>query len=311
MNSVICFISAFHFFKLIQRKKFIKRKTRLLIYIGTIMPLGDYLLRLIRGDLWFFSGELIFHSFFFQSLFWTVIAFLYWVYAKDFKKALRAYFPLVGLLFYALFTFFSTEHLNFLSPFLNTTANIDWVNAGYIIPLIIVGLLWITKKWSELSTSAISKLSLLSLAMFMILVGFIRGNVVRDLVDDLRLAETISITPANSLQTEWNVVAYKDRRYFIGRYHFVQGWLGKIKEESAFDDFQISQNILRDPSIRGLYFNAFKNPVIKTELQNETISITISELIPSIEFLWVKEVQMVKNRSGRIMDLNVSYGSVY
>ncbi len=311
MNIVICFISAFHFFKLIQRKKFIQRNTRFLIYIGIIMPLGDYLLRLVLGDLWFYSGALIFHSFFFQIFFWTVIAILYWVYAKDIKGALKAYYPLVGLLLYALFTLFSTERLNFLNPFFSTTVNLDWVNAGYSIPLIIAGLLWVTKKWSELSASTISKFSLIGLTVFIVLVGFIRNNVVRDLVNDFRPAKTISIIPANNLQTEWNVVAYKDRQYVVGRYHFVQGWLGKIEEEPAFDDFQISQNILRDPSVRGLYLNAFKNPVIKTELQNEVISVTILELRPSIEFLWVKDAKMVKNRSGQIMDFSVRYGTIY
>ncbi len=310
MSILICFLSVFHFICIIQKRVFISKTTKGFIYLGVFLPIGDYILRFILGEEWFQSGNLIFHSFFYQAFFWSIIALLYWVYTRDFKGVFRFYLPLSGLFANMLFCLFSTENLAFFAPLYKTGFHFDLINAGYIIPLTVMLILWATKHWSELSAITISRLSFGFLVFFLLVVSIIKQNAANNLTDDFKDVKNINITPANNLQTEWNVAAYRDGMYLVGRYHFVQGWQGEIKKEAAFDDLEISQNILHDPTIKHLYFNAFKNPVIKMELQNEVIGVTISELRPSVEPLWVKQIQIIKNRSGQIMDINTNFGSI-
>ncbi len=309
MNSLICLLTVFHILSLVQQKVFIAKRMRRLVYLGIILPLGDYIIRFFLGEIWFYSGNLIFHSFFYQGLFWCIVTLLYWVYSKDFRSALKYLLPLLGLAFYLIFSLFSTDNLFFGAPFFSNSFHLDWINSGYLIPSAFALFLWSIKRWSEMSVKTISRLSLGMLAAFMILAGVIRVNAENAAAEKMNDYKAISIVPANILLTEWRVVFYSDESYFVQQFHFVQGWQGKLEQVDAFNDVAVAQKVLGHPSIRRMYLYGFKNPVMNIEFQNEVLSIIITELKPSIEFLWIRQVTIVHSRSGQLVDMDVQYGT--
>lgn len=310
MNSLICFLTVFHILQFIRNRWFFSRKVRRLVYLGIFLPVGDYILRLILGELWFSSGDLVFHSFIYQAMFWSMVSLIYWVYNRDLKGALEFYIPLAGLFLYWLFSLFSTESLYFLAPFHIESFHLNWINAGYFIPTMIALALWGIKKWSEMSNQMISKISLACLLLFLGLGGIIWNNAKGSLEERFGNVQLVHVSPANNLQTEWQVVSYDKGVYHSSKYHFVQEWQGDVERTEGFDDFEAAQSILMDPVVMGVYKNSFKNPVLTQEIQSEVSVITIKELNPSIELFWLKEVQILKNRSGQIIDFNVQYGTV-
>ncbi len=309
MNSLICFLTVFHLFKLTRRRLFVAKVTRRLIYLGVFLPLGDYILRFIRGDLWFFSGNLLFHSIPYQCLFWCIFSLLYWVYCRELLRSLKFLFPLLGLIFYMLFSFLGTEHLTFWTPISNFSLHLDWVNSGYLIPTTVALILLISKRWSEISSVTIGRISLSVLIVFVILAGIIRNNAKNDIPAEYKKSGVVTITPANNLHTEWQAVNYRDGYYYFSRYHFVQGYQLKFKQIDAFDDYDTVQSVFLDASIRNLCLFGFKNPLVKIQIQSEALRIDIKELNPSSELLWIKEAQVVRNRSGLIVDFSVQYGT--
>lgn len=309
MNSLICFLTVFHAVKLFQRRWFVSRKVRRLIFLGIFLPLSDYILRIILGELWFYSGNLVFHSFFYQMLFWSVLALLYWVKTREIESAIVFFFPVLGLFFYFLFSLLSTESLRFFTPFSDFTFHLGWINAGYFVPTVLALFLWGIKRWSEMSVENISRISLSVFAVFLITSGIVWNNAIGDMEKVAKGSELIRIKPSNSLHTEWDVTSYQNRVFKSGKYHFVQGWQGKMESVEAFGDFNLAQNVLLDPYIRSLYLKGFKNPILDVEIQNEVLKITIRELNPSIELLWLKQIQILKNDSGQIIDTTVNYGT--
>jgi hypothetical protein len=309
MNSLICFLTGFHVFKLIQNRLFVPKITRRLIYLGMFLPLGDYILRFILGEFWFYSGNLIFHSFFFQASFWSIIALLYWVYTRDLPATFRFYFPLLGLVVYMVFSFFGTEHLAFWSPFSSRSFHLDWINSGFLVPMTVAVLLRLTKRWSEFSSITIARISLSVLVFFLAIVGVIRYNAQSDIPEEYKNLEMVNILPANNLQTEWEVVSYRAGIYHAGRYHFVQGFPEAFEQVDAYDDYDAAQTILLDPAIRKLILYGFNNPQVKIEIQNEVLKISINELRPLAGLLWIKQALVTCNRSGMITDLRVHYGT--
>lgn len=310
MNVIICFLTVFHVLRLIERRIFVPKTTRRLIYLGIFLPLADYILRIFLGELWFFSGNLVFHSFIYHGIFWSVVALLYWVYSRDPAAALRFYFPLAGLFVYWVFSVFSTEHLCFFAPLSDNCLAFDWIGAGYIVPMIVALFFWSIKRWSEMSTVNIARISLSVLVVFIALAGIVRYNARSDLTEELKNGRYITILPANILQTEWNVTSYYRGEYLIARYHFAQGWIDDPETVEAFNEFDIAQTVLLDPSVHKLYRMGFKNPIVNVEIQNEILSFTITESKPSAELMWLKEARIIKNRSGQIMDFTAQYGTV-
>ncbi|MCP4757015.1 MAG: hypothetical protein GY866_39635 [Proteobacteria bacterium] len=311
MNTIICIFSVYYFFKLVDKRISIGIGSKVLIYMGILMPIGDYVFRLVLGEIWFHTSGLIFHSFFYQGLFWSISALLFWVYRRDVKGAGRLLLPLVGLSIYALFTILGTESVAFLGPITLYSIHLDWIGSGYLIPLAVYILLLISKKWSDLSLYAIGRLSLGFLFLFFIYVGIVRYNIERSLDDSFQRHGSIVITPANSLQTVWNAVVKENNHYLSRKYHFIRGWQGEIQKHQISNDFEISQSVLLDPLVRLLYQNALKNPMLNADIQNEVLKVEISELFPSIEPLWIAKIKITKNRSGQLLDFSVDYGSIF
>lgn len=309
MNSLICFLTVFHIFKLLQNKLFVPKLSRRMIYLGIFLPLGDYLLRFWFGEIWFYSGNLIFHSFFYQAFVWSIIALLYWVYSRDLRATFRFYFPLVGLAAYLIFSVFGTEHLAFWSPFSNRSWHLDWINSGYVIPLSVAALLRLTKRWSEFSSITIARISLGVLVVFLVIIGAIRFNAQSDIPLEYRNLDMVNLLPANNLQTEWDVVSYRAGSYYAGRFHFVQGFPEEFEQIDAYDDYDAAQTIMLNPAIRNLVLNGFRNPQIKIEIQNEILKVSISELKPLVGLLWIKQATMTCNRSGMINEFHIRHGT--
>lgn len=311
MNSLICFLTVFHLFKLARRRLFVSKITRRLVYLGIFLPLGDYLLRMVRGDLWFFSGNLFFHSVPCHFLFWVVIALLFWVYSRDVLSSLRFLAPLLGLLCYMVFCLFSTEYLTFWAPVSEHGIRLNWVNSGYLIPSTVALLLQLSKRWSELSSVTVGRISIGVLVVFVSLAGFFRHNAISAIPEPHDSSGVQSVYPANILQTEWNTVVFHEGIYFSSRYHFVQGYQESFTSVEAFDDFETAQGVLVDQSIRRLYRFGFKNPVVSIQIQKEALQIAIKELYPAPELLWIQHAQIVRNRSGLILDYNSQYGTFF
>ncbi len=309
MNSFICFLTVFHLFKLTRHRLFVSKVARRLIYLGIFLPLGDYVLRFVIGDLWFYSGNLIFHSIPYQALFWGTVSLLVWVYSRNLLSSLKFLLPILGLVCYMLFSIPGTEHLAFWSPISGYSLHLDWVNSGYLIPTTVALLLLASKRWSEISSRTIGRISLSVLIVFLMIAGVIRNNAKNSIPENYREAGVVTITPANNLHTEWQAVNYRDGSYYYSRYHFVQGFQQKFQQIEVFDDYDTAQGVLMDHSIKNLWLLGFKNPLVQIQIQNEALRIDIKELHPSYELLWIKEAQVVRNRSGKIVDFSVRYGT--
>lgn len=310
MNIFVCALAGYYVTNLIQKRVTISRWSRFLFYLGIFLPAGDYLLRFIVGEIWFQTGGLIFHSLAYQTLFWGVAALLNWVYQRDLKKAIKLLLPLAGLLFYALFSIFGMESLSFLAPFSSACFSLGWVNSGFLIPVIVLSVLWITLMWSELPHTMVSILALCFLVAFVGYSGISHYRINQDLQKTFPRAHVVNIVPANHQQTLWQVVTYEQGNYSHCKFHFIQGPIGEIMEQPALSDTESSQLALLDPVVREVYLKAFKNPVIQTDIQNESMLISISELLPLIEPIWIKRLQLRKNKSGQMVIHEIEYGTI-
>ncbi|MBT3227183.1 MAG: hypothetical protein HOE30_12225 [Deltaproteobacteria bacterium] len=310
MNIVVCAFAVYNVLNLIPKRLMISRWSRSLLYLGIALPSGDYLLRFLIGEIWFQTGGLIFHSVTYQSLFWGVIALLSWVYQRDVKIASKFLLPLAGLLLYALFSVFGTENLPFLSPFSLGSFKLGWVNSGYLIPVVVFTILWFATRWSEVSGKTISTLALSMLVVFITYSGISHFRINREWQKFFPEAQIVSIVPFNHQQTIWRVVTCLQGSYFHSNFHFIQGQRGEIAEQPALSDSEASQLALLDPVIRVMFQKAFKNPVIQTNIQNESMHISISELLPLIEPIWIKQIQLRKNKSGQMVIFEINYGTV-
>ena len=311
MNIVICAFAVHHVLILIQKRVTISRWSRSLLFLGIILPAGDYLLRFFIGEIWFQTGGLIFHSLIYQAFFWGTLTLLSWVYQRDVKKAGILLLPLVGLSLYVLFSIFSTEDLPFLSPFSLASFKLGWVNSGYLIPVVIFILLWVTSRWSEMSRKTTSILSISMLMIFITYSGISYYRINQQWQKSFPEAQIVSIVPSNHQQTTWRVVTCHQGSYLHSDFHFIQGQRGEIAEQPALSDSESSQLALLDPMIRVMFQRAFKNPVIQTNIQNESMNISISELLPLIEPVWIKQLQLRKNKSGQLVVFEINYGTMW
>lgn len=310
MNIIVTVFTLFFLLRLIRKKVLISRKSRILLYLGVALPGADYLLRFINGEIWFQTEELVFHSFFYQSLFWGIAALLIWVYTRRLKTAIRLLLPLIGLLIYAFFSLLSTENISFLAPFSSGIFNLGWITAGYVVPTVLMLVCWLILLFSDLSESLVCGVAVISLAVF---IGFsaISFHRINDSLSEFfPEADIVSVFAENQQQTMWRVVAFRGSRYIHTQFHFVQGQRGEIKEQKVLNITDAAQSVLLDPSVRTVFQRAFRNPVIQVEVQNESMSISISELLPLVEPLWIKQIQLRKNGSGRIEYVDVEYGTI-
>ncbi len=311
MNIVACVFFVYFGLNLLQKKAVISRSTRFFLYLGTVLPVMDYFLRFSVGEIWFQTEGLIFHSFVYQSLFWGIASILVWVYIRDIRKAGKLLFPLVGLLMYTVFSVFSMENISFLTPLSSASFSLGWVIPGYLIPTVILIVFWITAIGSDLSKTLVSILALLSLIGFIVYAGISYHRINQDLKSVFPNPQVVSIAPVNHQQTMWRVVTKHQDNYSLSHFHFIQGQHGEVEEHPSLNESETAQMALLDPVIWEIFQKAFRNPVIQIDIQNESMLVTISELVPLIEPLWVKKIQLRKNRSGQIVFFDIDYGTFF
>ena len=276
------------------------------MYMGVVLPFGDYILRLILGEIWFQTSGLIFHSVIYHSLIWSLVALLHWVYWRNIRQAVTWFLPLIGLFAYAVFSILSTVAMPFLFPLSHAKFSFNLVNAGYLIPLVLAIIVWTTRKWTRLHGLIVSRATLAILVGFVALMGIVQLNILRTSSDIFINKSDLTIIPTGIVPYNWAVVSYYDKLYRVGNYNLISGWRREVNEKDAFHNFEMVQNALIDPKIHLIYTSAFKNPVASASIQNETMTIDISELTP-LDVWWVDNLKLIINKTGQIIDLNVDY----
>ena len=274
--------------------------------MGAVLPFGDYILRLILGEIWFQTSGLIFHSVIYHCLIWSLVALLHWVYWRNIRQAVIWFLPLIGLFTYAVFSTLSTVAMPFLFPLSHAKFSFNLVNAGYLIPLILAIIVWTTRKWTRLHGIIVSRANLAILVGFVALMGIVQLNILRTSSDIFINKSDLTIIPTGIVPYNWAVVSYHDKIYRVGKYILISGWRREINEKDAFHSFEMVQSALIDPKIHLVYTSAFKNPVASASIQNETMTIDISELTP-LDIWWVDNLKLIINKTGQIIDLNVDY----
>jgi len=310
MNIVITVFSLFFLLKLIRRKVPVSRKSRFMLYLGVVSPGLDYLLRFAWGEIWFQTEGLIFHSLIYQTVFWGIVALLVWVYTRRLRIAAGFLLPLAGLMLYALFCCLSTESVTFLAPLSKAAFNLGWITAGYIVPTVLMLIFWLVLLFSDLPETPLSMGALLALVVFVGYAAISYSRINRSLAAVFPESDIVSVFAENHQQTMWRVVAFRNSRYLHTRFHFVQGQYGDVRELKVLNDGDTAQSALLDPAVRMLFQRAFRNPLIQVDVQNESMLISISELVPLIEPLWIKQLQIRKGGSGWIEHVEVVYGTV-
>ena len=307
MNILICLITIKSILTSWRFKNPITAKSGFLIYLGAVAPVGDYILRLVLGEIWFQTSGLIFHSVIYQGLVWSLFALLHWVYWRNIRQAVNCLLPLLGLLAYTVFTILSTEAMPFFAPLSHAKVSFNLVNAGYLIPMVLAIMLRTTIKWIRLNNLIVSRISLSILLIFIVSMGLAQLNIKRTSSNVFSTTSELTIIPTGILPYSWAVVSLQDFQYQVGRYNLFKGWDKEIDTKHAFLNFKMAQNALLDPRIFLIYVSAFKNPVISASIQNETMMVDISELTPYSELWWVDRLQIIINKTGQFVDYNIDY----
>ena len=307
MNAIISIFFTIFFFELLQRKKDIPTIAVPLTILGAILPLGDYAYRLFRSQPLFFSCEVIFQSFVYQGVFWSIIVVYHWIVTRDFRKSFQFYLPLWGLCWYAFFSVLGTDGIPFFYPLSTFHMELGFVKDSYLILLVPISLVWITKKWSRLSLYIISWISFSYLAVFLIFASGFRIIIINSLAELDGSSGDISIIPANYYRTEWRIVSKDQDKYYSYRYKLFGGLQNNPQSQTRFDDFELMQNVLFHPVIHCLYFHGYENPIAKIEIQKEKRFIQFNEFVPASELFKIDKLVIIQNRSGRIVDIQINY----
>jgi len=311
MNVLISALTLFSLYHFREESKKLHRNAWLLMLTGTLLPSLDYLYSIIfklPGIVW---GPLWFHSPFYLATGLSVIALWIWVYTRSWQKAVQSYWPLAGQLLYLALTSLSTERIPFLRPFDEGSFSADLVNQGYLFPGLLIVLLWFTKRWNGLKTRKLCLISLGVIPLFLLLSFGIRVVAFTHLPEPMEKAEVLSATPANILQSKWNVVSLKGGKYHYAQFNLFAGWSTEPAVLQSSNDSDLAQALLEDPHFKGLYVYQFKNPVISTKLLNEQLRIEISELVPLKEVIWNKAMVVTKNSSEQIVEVTWERGTLF
>lgn len=306
MNTFVTLLLIYHISKLIDFKWSLSFWQKFSLYLGALLPLGDQILRLIQGEVWYHIEALYFHNLVYQSFFWGVIAFLHFVYSKSFRQSVQFLLPLLGIGFYLLISIFSTGSEHFLSPFTIQRWHLHWVLEGYLIPFIFLFFFWVLAKWITQSKKIIHWTPILFLVIFVSIMGGVKYKIESSLQQKLSQAESIKIFPKDFLQRHWQIIAYHQGKYQTLKYDLFQDQFSEIATKDFSVDLEIAQGLLLDPLIHKLTNHAFRNPVFEVEMQNEALSLKITEIVPLNEFLWLSQFQLKKNRSGQNFALTAS-----
>jgi len=311
MNVLISALTVFSLYHFREESKKLDKKSWWLMLFGTLLPSLDYLQSAVFGLPGIVWTPLWFHSPFYLATGLLVIAIWVWVRIRSLSKAAQCFWPLAGQTLYLALTALSTERVPVLRPFYSGSYAADLVNQGYLFPALIILLLWVTKRWNGLKTRNICLTSLVIVPAFLVLNLGVRVVSFSQLPENLQGSEQVSATPANILQSKWNVVAFKEGKYHYQQLNLFSGWGTESHVLQASNDSDLTQALLEDPHLKGLYVFQFKNPVISTKLLNEQLRIEITELVPLKEVVWTKNMVVIKNSNEQIIDITWERGTLF
>ena len=282
-------------------------RIKVITYLGLLSPLGDYVIRYVNAEPLTQNTPIFFQSYIYQILFWSFIVCFNWVMFRDLKRALRYYSPVLGLTIYSLFTIFSTSQTPFLYPLFNKSISFNLINSGYLLPLGVLILLWILKKFLTQKAKLINWLALSFMALFVFFTMGTLGAIKSSLPEPFNKSEKVDIRPANHFHTRWIVVSDLQDKYYISNYQVLKGWEEEIQNQLKYQDIDLVQNLLMNPRIRSLYFNVFNNPILNIEIQRENLYMEIIEPVMSSELFWCDSAKIVLNNSGQIKTFQIKY----
>lgn len=307
MNLIISIITVFHLLRIIKKKYPLRLKSKILIFLGICLPIMDYIIRYYRDEPILSSLTVLFQSFPYQMMVWGVLALLYWIYKRNFRKAGVLLLPLVGMLFYISITALTTEKIYFLKPFSDIYISFNLIKPGYIFPLLLILLLWIVKRWLGFSAKKISYFSIHIIILSILISVFFKTYTFFTLPDSFSKNSNILITPTDHLLVNWNAIELNGRDYYVSTFRFLYGWNTDVKKYPLSNDYELLQSILIYPDILAYYSSSFQVPVVKTSVKNENLLVEIRELSPLSDIFWMNRLTLERNRTGHVLQLNKNY----
>lgn len=310
MNLIISVIIVFHLFRVLRKKFSLKFKSKFLIILGVCLPSIDYFIRYLHNEPIFSSLRVVFQSLPYQTLFWGMLALLYWIYKRNFHKAGVLLLPLTGMIFYFAVTAFTPEKIYFLQPLSDLYISFNLIRSGYILPFFLITVLWFAKRWIGVSATQVSQFSLYVVAGSLLVSLVFKTYTYLSLPDSFTKSSSISISPADHSLVNWNAIELNGREYYISFFRLLSGWSSEMKTYPISNDYELLQSILLSPEILCFYSTAFQTPIAKISVKNENLHLEISELSPLKDLLWMDRLILERNRTGHILQSTRSYKSL-
>lgn len=311
MNVPIAALTLFHLYHLLRDKRYLSKGSWILVLLGCLLPLVDYGVFLFSDAPGLFGVPLYFHSVFYLAPFLGVLSLWVWIGTRSARRAAQTFLPLLGLLLYGFLTLLSTERTPFLRPLTEASSSLDLINRGYLFPMVLILVLWGTKRWHALKTRTLSLSGLGILVGFLVFNGGLRLVMVGTLPEQMQDPDTFTCEPANILQTQWHVTSLKRDRYIFSSFTVFSGWDETPQVLLTSNDFELAQTLLLDPYFKAIYVHGFKNPLIETKYLSDAMRIKITELLPLRELYWNKVVTLTTGGSGQILEIEREKGYLF
>lgn len=305
MNIIISLFFLYYLLDLGGKK--ISGFSRGLLFLGTLLPIGDIVLRFTLGELWYYNSRILFHSMVWQVVFWAGLALLYWIYTRNSKIARRLLLPIVGFSVYVLIAILGGEKIHLLAPFSDWRPNFGGFVTGYWISAVCFLALFGLRYWKTIGSRVISAVAIGIFFSHLLYSGGSWLYLRNELKNASTALETMSLFPMDYGQIHWGIVGMNENVYQLKRFHIYNGVQEVLSTKKQLNDVDLSQVAFLDPFVRNMYLYAFKHPVMEVSVQNETFKIEISELFPLLDLFRLKSVRFVKNRTGNIVDMEVEY----
>ncbi|MCP4298491.1 MAG: hypothetical protein GY786_23135, partial [Proteobacteria bacterium] len=301
MNVLISFLTVYHLTKILEVRYALSVPSRVLLLLGTLLPLADSVFRFFVGEYRFQNEEWFFHSLIYQGFLWSGFTLLFWVYCRSIRYSVRLLLPLVGLLFYTIFALMGAHEIPLFTPITNYRVHLGGLYIGYWVPVVICLTLLILQYWLKLPSFRINLTGLTVVLFFLLSTTVILSTVDKALPDTFRESEKVNLFPGNFSQTLWSVVALNRTQYTHANYHLLGGWQEKRRSFHFFKDVNLAQKVLEDPSIKNLYFYSFYHPTLNVTVENELLRIEMTETSSLPDLIWIKQILMSKSISGELL----------
>lgn len=307
MNLVISVVFISHLFKVIQKKYTLRFKSRFLILLGTILPSVDYVIRYYREEPILSSVTVLFQSLPYQGLFWGILALFYWIYKRSFHKAGVLLLPIAGMALFIFLASFTPEKIYFLKPFSEFYISLNLIRSGYLLPLLLIFLLWTVKRWSRFLRRRFNSLSISIVILSLLVAVCFKTYTYFTLPDGFTKSSNLILAPSDHFMVNWNAVELNGKGYYFSTYRILSGWNTDIKIYPVSNDYDLLQSILIYPELLTYYNSAFQVPVVKTSVKNENLLVEYTELTDLNDILWMDYLVVERNRRGQVLQSKKNY----